>query len=317
MITLQWTLTLAVIGGMALVLASRWPQLQKLFTFSAGTVVAIGIGTLALFVFSGLVLQALARPFHLHLPFTEAFVIALVDATLNYLPLKAGTVATGAILWSRHRLAPTKFAAMIAGTSILGMWVSTTLGSALLIVRGVAVGWAWALLIVPTLGVAFLLVWGLGFEGHMADTEHAHWLVRTVNRVLDGVRAIFADVTLVVLMIVYSVARVVIVALQLMVAFRAVSTPIDLSTALIMSSLATALSTLSIIPGGLGFREGGVAGVAALLGIPATVGLAASLIERTVTVVITAVCGIPATIYVSRTASWSMLMRGAEQEQEA
>ena len=68
-------------------------------------------------MFNGLVLQTLARPFDLHLPFTEAFVIALVDATLNYLPLKAGTVATGTILWTRHRLAPTKFAAMIAGAA--------------------------------------------------------------------------------------------------------------------------------------------------------------------------------------------------------
>ena len=315
--TLQWALTIAVVGGMAFVLASRWSQLEKLLTFSTGTVAIIGIGALALFVISGLVLQALARPFHLHLPFAEAFVIGLADATLNYLPLKAGTVATGTILWSRHRLAPTKFAAMIAGTSILGMWVSTTMGSALLIWRGVAVAWAWALLIVPTAGVVFLLVWGLRFDGHMPDTEHAHWFVRTINRVLDGVRAIFADVTLVVLMIVYSVARVVIVAVQLMVAFRAVSTPIGFGTGVIMSSLATALSTLSIIPGGLGFREGGVAGVAAVLGIPATIGLAASLIERTVTVVLTAVCGIPATIYVSRKVSWALMMRGNGQEPEA
>ena len=315
--TVQWMLTVAVIGGMAYVLVARWSQLQKLLTFSVGTIAIIGACDIVLFAFNGLVLQALARPFHLRMSFFEASVIAMVDAMLNYLPLKAGTVATGTILWSRHRLDPTKFAAMIAGTTILGLWVSTTLGSVLLIARDVALLWAWMLLIVPTAGVAFLVVWGVRFDGHMPDTDHAHWFIRTANRVLDGVRAIFADLTLVALMIVYSVIRVAIVAVQLVVAFRAVSTPIGLGTGLIMSSLATALSTLSIIPGALGFREGGVAGVAALLGIPATIGLAASLIERTVTVVLTAAFGIPAAVFVSRTAPWSLFMGGTEETREA
>lgn len=315
--TLQWALTIAVIGGMALVLASKWPQLQKLLTLSAGTVAIIAAGALALFFMNGVVLQAMARPFHLHLPLPEAIVIALVDATLNYLPLKGGTVATGAVLWSRYRLMPTKFAAMVTGASVINVWVCTTLGSALLIARGVALVGAWVLLLVPTAGVVLLVVWGLRFDGHVPDTEHAHWFVRTVNRVLDGVRAIFADLTLVVLLVAYNAVRVGIAALQLKVAFGALSTPIGWSTALIMSSLATVLGRMSIIPGGLGFREGGVAGVAALLGIPATIGLAASVIERTVTVVLIAVCGIPATLYVSRTTPWARLTHGSEEEQEA
>ena len=316
-LTLQWALTIGVVGGMALVLASKWPQLHKLFMFSATSVALIGAGALALFFMNGVVLQAMARPFDLHLPLPEAIVIALVDATLNYLPLKGGTVATGAVLWSRYRLMPTKFAAMVTGASVINVWVCTTLGSVLLLARGVAVAGAWVLLVVPTAGVALLVVWGLRFDGHVADTEHAHWFVRTVNRILDGVRAIFADLTLVVLLVVYNAVRVGIAAFQLKIAFGTLSTPIGWSTALIMSSLATVLGRMSIIPGGLGFREGGVAGVAALLGIPATIGLAASVVERTVTVVLIALCGIPATLYVSKTTPWARLTRGGEQETEA
>ena len=318
LITLQWALTVAVIGAMALVLASKWPQLHKLLSFSAGTVAIIAVGALALFFMNGVVLQAMARPFDLHLPLPEAIVIALVDATLNYLPLKGGTIATGAVLWSRYRLMPTKFAAMVTGASVINVWVCTTMGSVLLLTRGVAVAGAWVLLVVPTAGVAALVVWDLRFDGHVADTEHAHWFVRTVNRILDGVRAIFSDLTLVLQLVFYNAIRVGIAALQLKVAFGALSTPIGWSTALIMSSLATVLGRMSIVPGGLGFREGGVAGVAALLGISATVGLAASGIERTITVTFIAICGIPATLYVSKTTPWARLTRsGDEEESEA
>ena len=104
--TVQWTLTIAVVGGMAFVLASRGAQLSRTPDVLGRNDRMIGVGTFALFIFNALVLQTLARPFDLHLPFVEAFTIALVDATLNYLPLKAGTVATGTILWSRHGSLP-------------------------------------------------------------------------------------------------------------------------------------------------------------------------------------------------------------------
>lgn len=315
-IAVQWILTVTVAGAMAFILASNWSELaSRLPSVSAGTVAAIAAAGLVLFAFNALVLRALARPFGVHLGLAEAFTIASVDFMLNYLPLKGGTVATGTILWHRYKLAPTRFAAMITGTSIMSLWVDTTLGSGLLLARGVTAAWVWALLLVPTAAVGLLVAWSVRFDGHMPDTEHAHWLVRTVNRVLDGLRAIFSDVKLVALMAFYCSMRVTIVGVQLMAAFAALSAPIDLGAGIVMSSLAVLLSTVAIIPGALGFREGGVAGVAALLGFSATVGLAASLIERMVTVALTAAIGIPSAIRISRSISWAKMRSGSEQEQ--
>jgi uncharacterized membrane protein YbhN (UPF0104 family) len=113
----------------------------------------------------------------------------------------------------------------------------------------------------------------------------------------------------------YCSMRVTIVGVQLMAAFAALSTPVDLGAGMVMSSLAVLLSTIAIIPGALGFREGGVAGVAALLGLSATVGLAASLLERCVTVALTAAIGIPSAIQISRSISWSKMRSGGETEQ--
>lgn len=316
LVAAQWTISIAVIGGMAFLLASRGAQLRGLLTLSAGTVATLAVGAFVLFILNALVLQTLARTFDVHLPIVEITIISIVDSTLNYLPLKTGTVATGTLLFSRHRLSPARYAAMVTGGTVVNVWVCTTLGGALLLARGTEALTAVALLVVPTLGLAVLVIWGLGFRGHVPDSDHPHWLVRVTNRVLDGVRAIFADLVLVAKLIIINGLRVAVLAAQLMVAFNALSTPIGWGEAFIMSSLATILGRLSIIPGGLGIREGGVAGVAALLGISATVGLAASVIERSITVIVTALFGIPATLYVSRTTPWAQLTHARERKQE-
>ncbi len=305
----QWTITVGVVGGIAVVLASKGDQLRGLLALSAGTVAILAAGAFAQLMLPALVLRTLTRAFDVRVPFAEITIISIVDSTLNYLPLKGGLVATGTLLFGRHRLRPTAFASIAAGRAIVSISVCTMFGAALLLARGVIVVEALVLLALPAAIVAALGLWGRRFDGNLRNASHHHWLSRALVRAVDGVRAIFGNPRLLAAVMAFDVLRVAVGAIQLKVAFGAVSTSVDWQAAFIISSLATILGKTGIVPGGLGLREGGVAGVAALLGMSATIGLAASVVERTVTVAVTALLGIPAIVYMSRTTAWDQLTR--------
>ena len=296
---LQWTVTLLVSAAIIAVLYSRRDELAALVELTPGLLVAVSIAALAQFAAQGLVLKFMFEHFRARLSLAEAIIVGLMDATLNYLPMKAGTVATGAVAVKRYAIRVTEYAAGVAGATVVNVWVCGVLSGLLLVPTRLGLGLA--LMLAPSLVVLSLLLWG---RSHAEAPTEGSRFRQALLRAARGLQSIYADHGLLTRLVLANVVRLIAVSAQLYFSFRAVSTPISVSDAIIIGGFATVLGRLSIIPGGLGFREGGVVAAAALVGIDPTVALAASVIDRAVIMLWLAVLGLPSTMYVSRTTAW-------------
>jgi uncharacterized membrane protein YbhN (UPF0104 family) len=96
------------------------------------------------------------------------------------------------------------------------------------------------------------------------------------------------------------VSLIVLNGLRIQWSFEAISVDASFAAALVVTAVGVFASRLSVIPGGLGFKEGGSAAGAGLVGIDAALGLAAAVVERAVSLVWLLIIGVPATIYLQR-----------------
>jgi uncharacterized membrane protein YbhN (UPF0104 family) len=118
---------------------------------------------------------------------------------------------------------------------------------------------------------------------------------------VDGLGLIFSDPVLVAKEMLINGSLVGLASLRTMWAFQALSTPVAWDKAVVITAIAIFAARLSVIPGGLGFREGGAAAGAVAVGLSSTLGLGTAMIDRAVNLVWLVLLGVPATLYVQRT----------------
>jgi uncharacterized protein (TIRG00374 family) len=245
-------------------------------------------------------IQALANHFGARIPLPQTVLLGLMTTTLNYLPMKTGTVVEGIVLRTRYGVSFSHFIALVAGTNSMHIWATFTVAGLFLLVEGVDEQvLAWSLFVLPTVGLAGLVWWGSRHDASGKPT-HDSKIVRGIVRSVRGLREIFGEPRMVALLVVTNLVLVLLNGIRFWLAFRAVSSPIDFTEALVVASVAVVTHRLSVLPGGIGFREGGVAVAAALVGIPAGVGLAAALVDRAIMLLWIVVFGAPATAYLLR-----------------
>lgn len=288
------------IAAIGYALAKNRGEMAGLLELHPAVVAAITIGALGEVVGNGMVLKLFAGHLGNEVSLKETVLIGLMDTTLNYLPMKAGTIATGAVLKVRYTIALSEYAALVAGNTVLNLWACALTAGGLMLLTGRIPQLGLALVLVPTAVFAGLLAWG-GRSGTSSATPSRRRLVRIARRIVSGLREIFADRRLVVWLASVNAFRILAAAFQLYWAFRAVSTSPDLAQVVIVASLGVILTRFTFLPGGLGLREGGIAGAAAAVGLDPARGLAASVIDRIVRVAVLLVLGLPATFHISRT----------------
>jgi ubiquinone/menaquinone biosynthesis C-methylase UbiE/uncharacterized membrane protein YbhN (UPF0104 family) len=307
----QWALTLLVAGAIIAILVPQREQLAALLQLTPALLAGLSITVLAQFVTNGFVLKYFFEHFRAIVSIRETVVIGLMDATLNYLPMKAGTVATGAVALKRYNVRVSEYAAIVAGATVLNLWVCGLFSGVLLFPSRTPLGLT--LVLAPSVVLAALLWWG---RTHAVATGAGGRFRQAMTRAVRGVQSIFGDHRLLIRLTITNIVRLLAVSGQLYFSFRAVSTPITFAEAVIIGGFATVLGRLSIIPGGLGFREGGVVAAASLVGIDPTVALAASMIDRAAIMVWLALLGLPSSVYVTRTTTWSGYARGPEESSD-
>lgn len=295
---LQWLSIVASVAFVAWILASRGDELKQALSLTPSLFVLISLAAFATFAVNGVELQVLAARFGNRIPLKDALLLGLMVSTLNYLPMKTGTMLNGVILKYRHGLTFSHFAALVAGSSVIHLWVALTLAGLSLLFTAPG-PLAWALLGGPTLAVLAVVVWGrLRRSGRFE--EHPSKPVRALGKALDGLGLIFSSPRLLVLETLINVALIGLASLRTMWSFTALSTDASFAVALVVTSVSIFAARLSVIPGGLGFKEGGAAAGSAMAGVDAGLGLAASVIDRAVTLVWLLLLGVPAAIYLQR-----------------
>jgi uncharacterized membrane protein YbhN (UPF0104 family) len=317
---LQSILTVAVVAVIAWLVYDNWDSFVRILDVGPAELIGISAAVLASFVVLGVMIQALANHFGARIPLTQTVLLGLMTTTLNYLPMKTGTFVEGVILRTRYQVKFSHFLALVAGSNAMHVWATFSVAGLFLLVEGVDEQvLAWSLLILPTAGLAGLMWWGLRHEAG-ADPTHESRIVRGVVRAVRGLREIFGEPRMVVLLVVTNLVLVLLNAVRFWLAFRAVSSPVSFTEALVIASVAVVTHRLSVLPGGIGFREGGVAVAAALVGVPAGVGLAAALVDRAIMLVWIVALGGPATIHLMRATGVTaaeLLTRGGSTDPQA
>jgi len=296
---LQWALLLAAIGFIAWMIVRHGADLRSAFDLTPRLFVLITLSCFGTFILNGIELQVLSGRFERHIPLREAMFLGLMVSTLNYLPMKTGTVLNGVVLRARYRLSLSHFTALIAGSSVIHLWVCGVLAGASLLLMGSQLGWGLLFLLAPTAVVAALVIWGRmrrsgRYEGH--DSR----VVRVASRAVDGVGEMFSDSMLLAKDVAINVGLVTLWAARVFWAFESLGRHASFGQVLTVTALGILFTRLSVIPGGVGFREAGAAFGSAITGLSANLGFASSVVDRAVMMVWLLVVGVPATLYFLR-----------------
>lgn len=298
-VSIQWALTLATLAVIGWVLYRRWDELTGLLDLTPRLFVLISLSAIATYVLNGIELQVLAARFGNRIPLRDTFALGLMVNVLNYLPMKTGTLVNGAVLRGRYGVRVTHFGALVVGSTVVHLWVAATLAGLFLVAIPDQAALGIALLAAPTAVVAALMAWGR-FARPERDVAHLNVVLRFAYKAVQGMADIFGHGRLMATELVINAALIGLWSLRTYWALEALSTNATLAQSVVVSSFAIVLSRLSVIPGGLGFREGGAAAAAGAVGLTSTLGLASAVIDRAVNLVWLVIFGIPATLYVSR-----------------
>jgi uncharacterized membrane protein YbhN (UPF0104 family) len=299
-VVLQWLLTGGTVVAIGWILWSQRGDFTHLLALDLTTFALMSASAIATFLVNGVEMQVLVAKFGTKIRFAETMRLGLMVSTLNYLPMKTGTMLLGVIMKARHKVQLSDFAALITGSSVVHLWVACTLAGIFRGLDGRVDPLTWGLLAAPSAVLVGFIIWGR-LRREASDRSHLRRLVRVGLRAIDGLGLIFADPVLLTKEIIINGSLVVLASLRTMWAFHALSTPVGWDKAVVITAIAIFAARLSVIPGGLGFREGGAAAGAIAVGLSSDLGLGTAVIDRAVNLVWLVLLGVPATLYVQRT----------------
>jgi uncharacterized membrane protein YbhN (UPF0104 family) len=283
------------VAALVIFITYLWQNLaryRQLLSFSLYTLLSLLVLVLAFAVTNGAINYFFYRALGAFLTFNESIGLAAVNTLANQLPFAGGLVAKGVYLKQRHQLAYTHF---LSATMALYVCFVAVNGATALAVLGY-----WALIGGPRAPLALVL----GFSG-MLISLISLWLPvdalalpgkvgKRFNQLAEGWYVLKQNVHLVGAMAAFQVLMTVLFAGRFWIAFRALSQEVTYTQCLLFSSATVLTRLVSIAPGGLGVREGIVAGIATLLGLEPGVSAVAVGLDR---VVATSVIVVLGTVY--------------------
>ncbi len=246
----------------------------------------------------GLINYLLYRGLGVPLTLNESIGLAAVNTLANLLPFAGGIVAKGIYLKQRHKLAYTRFLSATLALYVCSLAVSGVLSLTVLAY--------WKL--VNNENIHMILI--LGFSS-MTVSILSLWLPLNVSstpsrwkqrlaQLLDGWQVLSRNWILVGALLSLQIVMALIFAGRFWIAFHTLSQDVTVAQCILFSSGNVLTTLVTITPGGLGVREGIVAGVASLLGFEAGVSVVAVGIDRLVATLVVIALGTVYTYVLSR-----------------
>ncbi|MEA3375495.1 MAG: lysylphosphatidylglycerol synthase transmembrane domain-containing protein [Chloroflexota bacterium] len=253
---------------------------EELLDFSFVTLLSLASLAFASALTNGAINYVFYRALGVFLGFNESVGVAAVNTLANQLPLSGGLVAKGVYLKRRHQLAYTQFLSATTALYVCFVGVNGAIGLAVL------AGW------VLIGGTNVPLSLALGFCA-MAGSLVALWVPvdaislpgavgRRLAQLAEGWSVLSENVSLVGFMTGLQFVGTLLFAVRLSIGFHALSQDATYAQCLLFSSATVLTRLVSIAPGGLGVREGIVAGLASVLGFEAGVSAVAVGLDRLV-----------------------------------
>jgi uncharacterized membrane protein YbhN (UPF0104 family) len=292
------------VGALGIFVNYLWRNLDRyrqLLNVSFTTLLSLVGLVFAFALINGSINYFFYQALDVFLTFNESVGLAAVNTLANQLPFAGGLVAKGVYLKQQHKLAYTHF---LSATMALYVCFVAVNGAVALVVL---VGWA----LVGGIEIPPALV--LGFSG-MAASVASLWLPvdalslrgkvgKRLMQLAEGWRVLSQNIHLVGVMISFQVLMTLLFAGRFWIAFHALSQDVTYAQCLLFSSATVLTRLVNIAPGGLGVREGIVAGVASLLGFEAGISAVAVGIDRLVATSVIIVLGTIYTYVLSKKAT--------------
>lgn len=297
---LPYVLSLVALMIAAVYLYRNADRYQQLLNVSPLLLLSL-LGLIVSFIFvKGCINYLLFRGLGVTLTLNEGIGLATINTLANQLPFAGGMVAKGVYLKQRYQLAYTHF---LSATLVLYVWFVTANGALGLTVLGY---WFFTntiripiLLSIMFLGMmsSICLLWVPISTSLVSGT----WGKRLMQ--LDqGRRVLSGNLELIGQTVALQVITTLLFAGRFWIAFHILSQNISLEQCILFASANVLTTLITITPGGLGVREGIVAGIASILGFDLGVSVIAVSIDRAVATATIAIVGAVYTYALSKKA---------------
>lgn len=304
----RWSVALQVVAMVAaaavafVILIERRQELLRIADLGPVPLLAASALTLANYAVGAIQLRTLVARFGARLDHTESLLLVMAGYALNYLPMKAGTFAQGIALRSRRNVRLTHFGALSAAGQLVSLWAAGTTAGAFAVSTSSSRALSWILAVGPTILLAGLVVWARARRSAGSPLPESRWMNRLFSAA-EGFSELLGDPRMLGMLVAANLAAVVLVSARLYVIIGALGESVTPAQAAIAGAFSVAGYVVSVLPGGLGFKEGGIVGGALLAGIDPSAALAAALIDRGVDVLWVLLAGVPSAVWLGRAAS--------------
>jgi uncharacterized protein (TIRG00374 family) len=242
------------------------------------------------FLAVGLSFKSLLRIFNMEIPFKEWFGLTMCNTMFNYyLPARGGTVVKAYYLKKKYGLGYSHYAALMAGSVLLGLVVTSLVGLLIVLFTSVITG----RLIVSWAVAFFAFLVGVLLVGSITN-QLLRLKIRSkferVNLFLlnlkDGLTHFSRHKRFAFDFCLFSALFLLVMAVRLYLCFLALNFEVQLWDVLMIMAVTQFSFLISVIPGNLGIKEGIIVFSAGFFGISADQALTAAILDRTVSMVL-------------------------------
>jgi uncharacterized protein (TIRG00374 family) len=228
----------------------------------------------------------LTEVFDIKLQFKEWFGLAVANTMHNYYtPARGGTVLKAFYLKKTHNLAYSKFISLTAGAYLLGFFLASLSAVFFILLSAVLYREFYETVFLISVG----LVAGTLLAAFLSIRVRFSWIFKKIPRLYNfasnvekGLFFFKKNKRLLLKVLIFKFLFIVIMAIKLYWAFKAIGVETNLVNILIVQSLVVFSMVLSITPGNLGVREGIIGLLASMLDIPLKQAVLGALVDRAV-----------------------------------
>lgn len=286
---LPYVFALGIFILFILYITSNIEQYRNLFQFSNGLLLLL-LFLIPMFILAnGLINKILYESLGTYVGYWEGVALSVINTLANQLPFAGGLVAKGVYLKQRYNLKYTDFLSATAALFVFFMAANGIVGMSVLFfffVSGQKVNLILFIAFLSMVLVIFLL-W-IPVDNINILTEK---LQQRMKQATYGWRVLNRNIALSGSLVALQILNTFIFAARFWVVFHALSQDVTYAQCLLFSASTILTRLVSISPGGLGVREGIVAGIASILGFDPSISAVAVGLDRVVSMVVVLIAG--------------------------
>jgi uncharacterized membrane protein YbhN (UPF0104 family) len=268
------------VGLLGLYVWENRERYQELLDISLTSLLLLGTLVGVFMALNGLTNYLLFRSLSVPLGLNESVGLAAVTTLGNQLPFAGGLVARGVYLKQRYDFGYTLFLSSTAALYICFVSVNGILGlvalTFLALVGTVALPW-YLIVGFATMALSVLAL-VIPFERLLPQG----WVRRRFRQVTEGWRLLRGELVALGLLMGVQILTTLLFGVRYWIAFRALSQEVAYAECILFSAATVLTRLVSVVPGGVGVREGIVAGIASILGFDTSISVVAVGIDRLV-----------------------------------